>query len=64
MNARIDLAISAGLAEDPIDESRTDVDATSADHRSEGLLQQLAAMLAPLSTPRLQPCDCNGHARR
>ncbi|TDD93129.1 hypothetical protein E1202_00375 [Saccharopolyspora karakumensis] len=64
MNARIDLAISAGLAEDPIAESRPDVDAASADRRPEGLLHQLAAMLAPLSTPRLQPCDCNGHAHR
>ncbi|MEV4733897.1 hypothetical protein [Saccharopolyspora sp. NPDC049426] len=64
MNARIDLAISAALAEDPIDESSPDGDAASADRRPEGLLHQLSAMLAPLSTPRLHPCDCNGHARR
>ncbi|TDC96257.1 hypothetical protein E1161_01870 [Saccharopolyspora aridisoli] len=63
MNARIDLAISAGLAEDPIDESRPDVHAASADRRPEGL-HRLAAMLAPLSTTRLRPCDCNGPAHR
>lgn len=64
MNARIDLAISAGLAEDPIEEPHSAHGARTTGRRPEGLLQQLSAVLAPLTAPRLQPCDCPGRAHR
>lgn len=64
MNARIDLAISAGLAGDPLEDSRPDAAAKSTGRRPEGLLHQLSAVLAPLSTLRLQPCDRPGRAPR
>ncbi|SFS38571.1 hypothetical protein [Saccharopolyspora flava] len=63
MNARIDLAISAGLAEDPPERSRSD-HPEPAESRHEGLFQQLTAMLAPLAAPRPHLCDCPGHASR
>ncbi|MDI2028691.1 hypothetical protein QFW96_08720 [Saccharopolyspora sp. TS4A08] len=63
MNARIDLAISAGLAEYPIEESRSG-DIAPTEFRREGLLHQLTAVLAPLTARRLHPCDCPGHAHR
>ncbi|MEB3368306.1 hypothetical protein [Saccharopolyspora mangrovi] len=64
MNARIDLAISAGLAEDPIEDPSPANGTHTTGRRSEGLLQQLSAMLAPLTAPRLQPCDCPARAHR
>ncbi|GAB3685139.1 hypothetical protein [Saccharopolyspora tripterygii] len=63
MNARIDLAISAGLAEEPRERSRPDTTAERSS-RPETLLRQLATALAPLSTLRLQPSDCPGQADR
>ena len=63
MNARIDLAISAGLAEEPLERSRPDTDAERSG-RPATLLHQLTAALAPLATLRLQPGDCPGQAER
>lgn len=63
MNARIDLAISAGLAEDPLERSRPDTDAERSD-RPAKLLHQLAAALAALSALRLRPSNCPGQADR
>lgn len=59
MNARIDLAISAGLAEDPIADSRP---SESIGRLPERLLLQLSAMFAPPPAQRLQHCDCPGNA--
>ncbi|MFC7340955.1 hypothetical protein [Saccharopolyspora griseoalba] len=51
MNARIDLAISAGLAE-PTSEAVRDHACECAPARP-GIRQQLAALFAPLTTARL-----------
>ena len=63
MNARIDLAISAGLAGVPLERSRSGTDAERSD-RPATLLHQLTAALAPLSALRLQPSNCPGQADR
>ncbi|MCI2416573.1 hypothetical protein MOQ72_03995 [Saccharopolyspora sp. K220] len=60
MNARIDLAIIAGLAESPND--RTTKDAETTRRQQDGFLQHLAWLLTPGATVRLRPCGCEAES--
>ncbi|MBB5155325.1 hypothetical protein [Saccharopolyspora phatthalungensis] len=78
MNARIDLAIIAGLSENPNDrtiDDQTTSDTESAHSRPDRFPRHLARLLAQApwaavrarSSGRLRPCGCHGkpdHSRR
>ncbi|RKT85692.1 hypothetical protein SAMN05421805_1272 [Saccharopolyspora antimicrobica] len=53
MNARIDLAIAASLAEDPIDPT---AETGSAPERSAGFLRHLTDLIVPRSAFHLDAC--------
>lgn len=55
MNARIDLAIIAGLADDSTDQTAND--AQPARGRPEPFLRHLAGLLAPRTAVRLRLCS-------
>ncbi|PKW19757.1 hypothetical protein [Saccharopolyspora spinosa] len=54
MNARIDLAIIAGLADDPNDQTANDAQPDRG--RADPFLRHFAGLLAPRTVVRLRPC--------
>lgn len=62
MNARIDLAISAGLAERSPDP--TSDEACECAYVRPGIRRQLAALFAPLTTVHIRTCERTAPHRR
>ncbi|MEV0697142.1 hypothetical protein AB0I53_04360 [Saccharopolyspora sp. NPDC050389] len=62
MNARIDLAIIDGLATDPNDQTKNDVQRVR--DRSDQFWRHLALLLTPWTSVRLRPCGCHGKPDR
>ncbi|MGP4020547.1 hypothetical protein [Saccharopolyspora sp. 5N708] len=60
MNARIDLAIIAELAESSNDQTTRE----TTHRRQYGFLRHLAWLLTPGATGRLRPCGCDGKSDR